>query len=77
LSNIGGGPENTLSLLELVEALNQIFGRELHCSFDEWRPGDQPVFVSSIAKAKNDFGWQPSCRSAGRIEAADRMGQGK
>jgi CDP-paratose 2-epimerase len=57
--NIGGGPENTLSLLELVEALNRTFGRELHCSFDDWRPGDQPVFVSSIAKAKSDFGWQP------------------
>ena len=57
--NIGGGPENTLSLLELVEALNRTFGRGLGCSFDDWRPGDQPVFISSIAKAKSDFGWEP------------------
>jgi CDP-paratose 2-epimerase len=57
--NIGGGPENTLSLRELVDMLNRSFGREMACSFEDWRPGDQPVFVSNIAKAKADFGWQP------------------
>lgn len=57
--NIGGGPRNTLSLLELVALLNKGFGHELEFSFDEWRPGDQPVFVSSIARAEADFGWQP------------------
>lgn len=57
--NIGGGPENTLSLLELVEMLNRHFKRELSCSFDDWRPGDQPVFISKIARAKHDFGWEP------------------
>ena len=50
---------NTLSLLELVEMLNRKFGRKLHCSFEDWRPGDQPVFISSIGKAHADFGWQP------------------
>jgi CDP-paratose 2-epimerase len=57
--NIGGGPQNTLSLLELVDLLNRHFGRKLECSFADWRPGDQPVFVSDIARAKADFGWQP------------------
>jgi CDP-paratose 2-epimerase len=57
--NIGGGPDNTLSLLELVELLNGSFGRKLDCSFEDWRPGDQPVFVSNIGKAKSDFGWSP------------------
>src|ERR1035441_4721592 len=37
--NIGGGPGNTLSLLELVDILNGSFGRELGCSFEDWRPG--------------------------------------
>jgi CDP-paratose 2-epimerase len=58
--NIGGGPGNTLSLLELVKILNRRFGCTLDCKFEDWRPGDQPVFVSNIAKAKADFGWQPS-----------------
>jgi CDP-paratose 2-epimerase len=57
--NIGGGPGNTLSLNELVEMLNLSFGRKLACSFKDWRPGDQPVFVSNLDKAKADFGWSP------------------
>ena len=57
--NIGGGPPNTLSLLELVAMLKWKFGRELNCSFENWRPGDQPVFINNIARAKAHFGWQP------------------
>jgi CDP-paratose 2-epimerase len=57
--NIGGGPNNALSLLDLVEMLNLSFSRRLDCSFEDWRPGDQPVFVSNIEKAKADFGWSP------------------
>jgi CDP-paratose 2-epimerase len=57
--NVGGGSENTLSLLELVEMLNRSFGRKLECGFEDWRPGDQPVFVSNIQKAQRDFGWTP------------------
>jgi CDP-paratose 2-epimerase len=57
--NVGGGPGNTLSLLELVATLNRHFSRDLECSFEDWRPGDQPVFVSDIGKTKADFGWQP------------------
>jgi len=57
--NVGGGPENTLSLLELVAMLNRNFGRDLECSFEDWRPGDQPVFVSDISRARADFGWMP------------------
>jgi CDP-paratose 2-epimerase len=57
--NIGGGPANTLSLLELVAMLNAKFDRPLTCSFEGWRPGDQPVFISDISRARADFGWQP------------------
>ncbi|MBZ5645606.1 MAG: GDP-mannose 4,6-dehydratase [Acidobacteriia bacterium] len=57
--NIGGGPENTLSLLELIEMLERHFGRHLQYPFGDWRPGDQPVFVSNIDRARADFGWSP------------------
>jgi CDP-paratose 2-epimerase len=57
--NIGGGPRNTLSLLELTAMLGRRFGRALECSFEDWRPGDQPVFVSDIGRAEADFGWSP------------------
>lgn len=56
--NIGGGPQNTLSLLELIDLLEQHFGRRLKYSFDKWRPGDQLVYVSNIGKAKKYFGWE-------------------
>jgi CDP-paratose 2-epimerase len=62
--NIGGGPMNTLSLLELIDLLELHLGYRLEYSFDDWRPGDQLVFVSDIRKAKTDFGWQPRTRPA-------------
>lgn len=57
--NIGGGPANLLSLLELVALLQHLRKRPLPVSFDRWRPGDQQVFVADIRKAKASLGWEP------------------
>ncbi len=57
--NIGGGPGATLSLLELLGLLEQRLGRPVARRFDDWRPGDQRVFISDIRKATADFGWTP------------------
>ncbi len=57
--NIGGGPQNSISLLELVEMLEKISGRKIPLKFFDWRPGDQKVYVSNIHKAKQTFGWAP------------------
>lgn len=57
--NIGGGIANTMSLLELVDFLKEYHGKEINPSFGEWRPGDQPVYISDIRKAKEEFGWEP------------------
>lgn len=57
--NIGGGAENTMSLLELIEFLEEFFHKKIELKFDEWRPGDQPVYISDITKAKNTFNWEP------------------
>lgn len=58
--NIGGGPDNTLSLLELVALLEEHLGRSLDVSFDAWRPGDQRVYVSDTRRAERQLGWTPS-----------------
>ena len=58
--NIGGGPKNGLSLLDLVCMIEARLGKKLPVKFDKWRPGDQPVFVSDIRRAKKEFGWSPS-----------------
>ena len=60
--NIGGGPNNILSLLELVDMIEARLGKKLRIKFDKWRPGDQPVFVCDIRKAKKEFGWSPSTK---------------
>jgi CDP-paratose 2-epimerase len=58
--NIGGGPANTLSLLELLALLERLSGRPVDHRFADWRPGDQHVYVSNVAKAHALLGWQPA-----------------
>ena len=67
--NIGGGPANTLSLLELLGLLEKRFGRPTEHAFDDWRTGDQRVFVSDVRKAKAHFGWEP------RVSVTDGIGR--
>jgi len=55
--NIGGGSENTISLLELLDMLKK-FGLKPEYSFDDWRTADQKVYISDIRKA-GEFGWKP------------------
>jgi len=62
--NLGGGPGNTLSLLELVAALEAHFGRPMGPAFADWRPGDQRVFVADIRKAARLLDWSPKVATA-------------
>ena len=57
--NIGGGASNTLSLLELIAMLEERMGKRIPLKFEDWRPGDQPVFVCDVAKARARLGWSP------------------
>ena len=57
--NIGGGPENTLSLLELLDILEQLTGKRSKINFSDWRPSDQKVYISNTSKAKEKLGWSP------------------
>jgi CDP-paratose 2-epimerase len=57
--NVGGGPQNVLSLRELVERLERLNGRPMKVGFGDWRPGDQRVFVADIGRARTELGWLP------------------
>lgn len=57
--NIGGGPENTTSLLELLEIIGDFQGQKIPLQFGDWRPGDQHYYVSDIRKFKKATGWYP------------------
>jgi CDP-paratose 2-epimerase len=58
--NIGGGPKNTLSLLELIDLLEKEINAKISLKFTDWRPGDQKVYISNPTKAKEVFGWEPT-----------------
>jgi CDP-paratose 2-epimerase len=57
--NIGGGMANSLSLLELIQILENEFGTKLNYNNLPPRESDQKVFVADIAKAKKLIGWLP------------------
>ncbi len=57
--NIGGGPDFTLSLKELIEILEGKNKKEIPIVFDDWRLGDQKVYISDIRKAEQLLGWRP------------------
>lgn len=55
--NIGGGPGNTVSLLELIGMIGELAGRQPEVTFDEWRVGDQRWYVSDTGKFQRETGW--------------------
>lgn len=57
--NLGGGPDNTLSLLEFFEHLSRTHGITITPTFAPVRPGDQPIFVSDCSAALRDLDWKP------------------
>jgi CDP-paratose 2-epimerase len=58
--NIGGGPENTLSVWqEFGLILERMLGKKIPVNWDDWRPGDQNIYVSDIRKAERGLGWRP------------------
>lgn len=57
--NIGGGPNNTMSLIELLDYLEKELGKKIPLKLDDWRPGDQQVFICDINKAKQLLNWSP------------------
>lgn len=57
--NIGGGVNNSLSLLELFKLLEKELQIEMNFTCLPPRQSDQKVFIADNSKAKNVFGWSP------------------
>jgi CDP-paratose 2-epimerase len=55
--NIGGGPSNTVSLLELLGLIDALGGRRPEVSFEDWRVGDQHWYVSDTRAFSQATGW--------------------
>lgn len=57
--NVGGGPGNAVSLLELIAEIERLTGREMRYRFEPARPGDQLFYITDFSKLKQHTGWQP------------------
>lgn len=59
--NLGGGRDNSVSILECQSILRDSFGLSLDLSFtDKSRSGDHQWYISDLSKLKKAFDWSPS-----------------
>ena len=57
--NIGGGPANTTSLVELLDLMGDIIGERPLAQMEPWRTADQRYYVSDTRKFEAATGWKP------------------
>ncbi len=57
--SIGGGPQNTISILELLDHIQSIHGHTPPIKFTSWRSSDQKYYVSDISTFSKITGWNP------------------
>ena len=65
--NIGGGMDQSLSLLELFDLLNGILGIRMEYTQLPPRISDQKVFVADLKKITGATGWKPQVTAADGI----------
>jgi CDP-paratose 2-epimerase len=49
-----------VSLLELLDLIGELAGRQPRVILDDWRPGDQKYYVSDTTSFERATGWRPS-----------------
>ena len=67
--NVGGGPANAISLLELLERIEKRLHKTVNYRFFPCRPGDQPVYVTNFSKLRDHVGWSPRISVPQTVEA--------
>jgi CDP-paratose 2-epimerase len=66
--NIGGGPANSTSLLELIDRIEALQDRPVDVRFEAWRKGDQRWYVSDPRAFADRTGWTPRVPVAEGVE---------
>ncbi len=59
---VGGGPENTISLIEAVEAIENLTGKKADIEYLPKRDADQDIYISSLKRVKEIMGWEPTIK---------------
>lgn len=58
--NIGGGRDNAISILELLDLMKTDLGiNPSQISFHSWRRADQKVYISDNSQIEQVLGWKP------------------
>nr|WP_269141531.1 NAD-dependent epimerase/dehydratase family protein [Sphingomonas sp. IC-56] len=50
--NLGGGPQNAVSLRQLLAHIGDLIGRPIEIEYSDWRAGDQRYFVADTRSAQ-------------------------
>lgn len=56
--NLGGGPENAISLRQLLPEIAKLIHGEVAVRWADWRPGDQVFFVADTRRIRKALGWR-------------------
>lgn len=67
--NIGGGPNNAVSVLQVIHRLAQLHATEPEIGYGPWRQGDQKYYVSDTRRFQAATGWAP------KVDAAEGVGR--
>jgi CDP-paratose 2-epimerase len=57
--NVGGGMSNSVSLIEVIDEIEEVTGKRVHYTRERPRPGDQLFYVTDYDKLKKHTGWKP------------------
>ncbi|WP_367614561.1 SDR family NAD(P)-dependent oxidoreductase [Teichococcus coralli] len=58
--NLGGGPDNAVSLRQVLAAIEELVGRRVMVDYADWRAGDQRYYVSDTRLARRELGLRAS-----------------
>jgi len=66
--NVGGGNENSMSIIELFNFLSEKMNVEFRFKFNESRISDQKIFVSNNFELEQALNWFPKCTKEQGLE---------
>lgn len=58
--NLGGGPQNAVSVNQVLAEIERLTGRRLSTLRGDWRRGDQLYFVADTSALEARVGWRPT-----------------
>ncbi len=67
--NLGGGLDRSISVQEMLYAIERETGRKPSLQYSKVRPGDQPLYISDTGKITADTGWRASRSLAETLES--------